>query len=163
MKKVIDACLISKNIGIEILNMLKFRDGIEQIILFDTLRKDIDNVSDDLNKIMLKIKDEESARVLSEIINEKWKETVKSYVIPTKKCYLVEIISVKTDKGKAIEKVLKMENIADNDVYTIGDGVNDVEMILKYNGYGMKNSEEVIYKVTSKFCNTVSELIENIK
>ncbi len=56
-----------------------------------------------------------------------------------------------------------MENIADNDVYTIGDGVNDVEMILKYNGYGMKNSSQVIYKVTSKFCNTVSELIENIK
>ncbi len=73
------------------------------------------------------------------------------------------IISVKTDKGKAIEKVLKMENIADNDVYAIGDGVNDVEMILKYNGYGMKNSSQVIYKVTNKLCNTVSELIENIK
>ncbi len=161
-EKVIDVCLIPKNIGVEILDMLKFKDCLEQIILFDTMRKDIVNVSDDLTKIMLKMKYEKSARVLSEIINEKWKETVKSYVIPTKKCYLVEIISVKTDKGKAIEKVLKIENIADNNVYTIGDGANDVEMILKYNGYGMKNSSQVIYKVTNKFCNTVSELIESL-
>ena len=57
---------------------------------------------------------------------------------------------------------MKIENISDSDVYPIGDGANDVEMILKYNGYGMKNSEEVIYNATSKLCNTVAELIEQI-
>ena len=111
---------------------------------------------------MLEMKDEKSARDLSEVINENWKETVKSYVIITKKYYLVEIISIKTDKGKAIEKILKIENISDTDVYPIGDGANDVEMILKYNGYGMKNSEEIIYKITNKLCNNVAELIEKL-
>ena len=108
------------------------------------------------------MKDEKSARVLSEMINEKWKETVKSYVIKTKKYYLVEIISIKTDKGKAIEKILKIENIADNHVYPIGDGANDVEMIIKYKGYGMKHSEEDVYRATNKLCNTVAELIETL-
>ena len=161
-EKVIDACLISKNIGTEILDSVKTREDIERIILFDTLKKDIDEVTDELTKIMLEMKDNKSARILSEIINKKWKETVKSYVISTKKYNLVEVISVKTDKGKAIEKVLEIENIADNDVYPIGDGANDVEMILKYNGYGMKNSEDVVYKVTNKLCDTVAELIENL-
>lgn len=161
-EKVIDACLISKNIGTEILDSVKTREDIERIILFDTVKKDIDEVTDELTKIMLEMKDNKSARILSEIINKKWKETVKSYVISTKKYNLVEVISVKTDKGKAIEKVLEIENIADNDVYPIGDGANDVEMILKYNGYGMKNSEDVVYKVTNKLCDTVAELIENL-
>ena len=35
-------------------------------------------------------------------------------------------------------------------------------MILKYNGYGMKKSEEVVYKATNKLCNTVAELIETL-
>ncbi len=159
---VIDACLIPKNIGIEILDVVKSREGLERIILFDTMKKDIEDVSNELTKIMLEMKDEESASVLSKIINENWKETVKSYVISTEKYYLVEIISIKTDKGTAIEKILEIENVDDNDVYPIGDGANDVEMILKYNGYGMKKSEEVIYKATNKLCNTVAELIESL-
>lgn len=126
------------------------------------MKKDIADVSDELTKIMLEMKDEKSARGLSETINENWKETVKSYVITTKKYNLVEIISIKMDKGKAIEKILKLENISDNDGYPIGDGVNDVEMILKYNSYGMKNSEEVVYKATNKLCNTVAKLIETL-
>ncbi len=161
-EKVIDACLISKNVGIEILDSVKPRKDIKRIVLFDTMKKDIDEVTDELTKIMLEMKDDKSARIVSEIINKKWKETVKSYVISTKKYYLVEVISIKTDKGKAIEKVLEIENIADNDVYPIGDGANDVEMILKYNGYGMKNSEDVVYKVTNKLCDTVAELIESL-
>ena len=159
---VIDACLIPKNIGVEILDTVKSNENLEQIILFDTMKKDIKDISDELTKIMLEMKDEKSARDLSEVINENWKETVKSYVIITKKYYLVEIISIKTDKGKAIEKILKIENISDTDVYPIGDGANDVEMILKYNGYGMKKSEEVVYKATNKLCNTVAELIETL-
>lgn len=161
-KNVIDACLIPKNIGIEILDTVKSNENLDHIILFDTMKKGIEDVSDELTKIMLEMKDEESARALSKIINKTWKEIVKSYVITTKKYYLVEIISIKTDKGKAIEKILKIENIPVNDVYPIGDGANDVEMISKYNGYGMKNSEEVVYKATNKLCNTVAELIETL-
>lgn len=161
-KKVIDACLIPKGLAIEILNTVKSDENIEQVTLFDTMKQDIKKVSDGLTKIMLKMKDESSARELSDIINSKFKKYVKSYVIVTKKYYLVEIISIKTDKGKAIEKILEIESVDDKNVYPIGDGVNDVEMILKYNGYGMKNSEDVVYRATNKLCNTVAELIETL-
>lgn len=161
-EKVIDACLIPKNIGIEILDTVKSNENIERIILFDIMRKDIKDVSDELTKIMLEMKDEESARFLSKTINKNYKEIVKSYVITTKRNYLVEIISINTDKGKAIEKILEIENIDNNNVYPIGDGDNDVEMILKYNGYGMKHSEQSVYKATNKLCNNVAELIEKL-
>ena len=161
-EKVIDACLIPKNIGIEILEAVKSKENIERIILFDMMKRDIEDVSNELTKIMLMMKEEKAARILSQMINENWKETVKSYVITTEEYYLVEIISIKTDKGQAIEKILKIENISDNEVYPIGDGSNDLEMILKYNGYGMKISEEAVYKATNKLCNSVAELIETL-
>lgn len=125
-EKVIDACLIPKNIGIEILEAVESKENIERIILFDMMKRDIEDVSNELTKIMLMMKKEKAARILSQMINENWKETVKSYVITTEEYYLVEIISIKTDKGQAIEKILKIENISDNDVYPIGDGSNDV-------------------------------------
>lgn len=92
-EKVIDACLIPKNIGIEILDTIKSNENLERITLFDTLRKYIKSVSNELTKIMLEMKDKKSAIVLSKIINENWKEIVKSYVITSKRYYLVEIIS----------------------------------------------------------------------
>lgn len=159
-EKTIEACFIPQNIGIKIFNEVKLDSNVEKITLFDTLRQDIEEISDELTKIMLEMKNESSARELSNKINMKYKNYVKSYVIVTKKYSLVEIISIKTDKGKAIEKILELENINDKNVYPIGDGSNDVEMILKYNGYGMKNSEDIIYKVTNKLCNNVAELIE---
>ena len=161
-EKVIDACLIPQKVGIQILAELKSSEAVEHIILFDTMKNDIVEDTNELTKIMVEMKDEKSARFLSEMINEKWKKAVKSYVIVTKKYCLVEIISVKTNKGKAIEKILEIEHIPSNAVYPIGDGANDVEMILKYHGYGMKNSEEIIYKATNKLCNAVYELIEKL-
>lgn len=74
-----------KNIGIWILDIVKSNENLEHIILFDTMKKDIKDVPDELTKIMLEMKDEKSARVLSETIDENWKEIVKSYVITTKK------------------------------------------------------------------------------
>lgn len=161
-EQVIDACLIPKNLVLEILETLKSNNNILKVVLFDIMKKDIKIVSSKLTKIVLEMKDILSAKQISNYINMQYKDNVKSYVISTKKYNLVEIISIKTDKGKAIEKILELENIEDNMVYPIGDGSNDVEMIVKYNGYGMKNSEEVIYKATNKICNTVAELIERI-
>ena len=161
-EKVMNACTISKKIALEILDCIKSNKNIEKIILFDTM-KDIKEVSNQLTKILVEMKNKEVANYLSEKINAQYKEYVKSYVIVTTKYCLVEIISIKTDKGKAIEKILELEHIDDNNnVYPIGDGVNDVEMIVKYNGYGMTKSDESVYKVTNKLCNTVAELIERI-
>lgn len=161
-KKVIDACLIPKSIVNKVLELVKTKDEINRIILFDAKRKDISKSSENFTKIMLKTKDKLFADELCKYLNNKFNKNIKSYVIVTKKCYLIEIISIKTDKGKAIEKILENESIDEKDVFTIGDGVNDVEMILKYNGYGITSSDDIIYKTTDKFCNTVSELIYNI-
>lgn len=161
-EEVITASFIPKSISTQIFTLAQEHDSIDQIILFDTKEKDVKKITDKLTKIMLKTEEQSVARNLSNKINIQYQNDVKSYVIASKKNYLVEIISIKTDKGKAIKKILEIENIKVEDVFTIGDGANDVEMILKYNGYGMQKSEEIIYKTTNKLCSTVAELIETL-
>lgn len=160
-KDVISSCLISKNIVLELLQLIT-KHHVEKIILFDIFNKDIKNVSNEITKIMLEIDTKDLAINLSDKINYEYKDSVKSYVIKCKDIYLLEIISVNTDKSQAIEKVLELENIPDEFVYPIGDGINDVEMILKYDGFGMKKSSDIIYKTTNKLCHNVAQLIDLI-
>lgn len=74
----------------------------------------------------------------------------------------LEIISSKASKLIAIDKILKLENINNNHVYTIGDGNSDIEMIKKYNGYAMKSSVSELKKHCIKEVGSVSELIKDL-
>jgi len=47
----------------------------------------------------------------------------------------INIINKGVSKVTGIEYIKKLINVEDNDIYTIGDNVNDLEMISKYNGY----------------------------
>ena len=76
----------------------------------------------------------------------------------------VEIISNKTCKSYAIEEIAQIENINQEEIFTIGDGYSDIEMIKNYNGYCMEESVPELLKICSwKIIKSVSELIEKIQ
>ncbi len=74
----------------------------------------------------------------------------------------IEIISSKASKLIAIEKVLNEEGVKPSNVYAIGDGHSDIEMIKKYNGYAMKNSVPELKKYCIKEVDSISNLIEDL-
>lgn len=74
----------------------------------------------------------------------------------------IEIISKKASKLIAIEMIRKLENVDKNNVYTIGDGNSDVEMIKTYKGYSVKNAIKELKKVSIKTVESVSELISEV-
>jgi hypothetical protein len=47
-------------------------------------------------------------------------------------------------------------------MFTIEDGPNYIEMIKKYNGYGMADSEQCVLDIADKLYDNVYNLIENI-
>jgi hydroxymethylpyrimidine pyrophosphatase-like HAD family hydrolase len=94
-------------------------------------------------------------------INTKYKKYVNTYLVANK-YKSVEIIPSTTDKSEAINIILDIEKIKDENVYTIGDASNDKEMISKYNGYGMANSEDCIIKIAKRLYNNVHDLIKDI-
>lgn len=75
---------------------------------------------------------------------------------------LIEIISSKASKIKAINKIIKLENLGKVNVYTIDDGYNDIEMIKEFNGFAIKNSVDALKKDSKKQVDSVYELIKEI-
>ena len=74
----------------------------------------------------------------------------------------VEIISNETNKSNAINLLINKLNLLKEDVYTIGDGYSDIEMIKNFNGYAMVNSIEELNQVALKKYRSVSDLINEI-
>lgn len=123
------------------------------------------NVLDDTNinsleitKICVRYFSDEEALKMSDYINQKYSNFVNAYFINN--CG-IEIISHKINKAIAINLIKEKHHNID-DVYTIGDGYNDIDMIKAFKGYAMKNGIDELKKCAIKEYESVFYLIEDI-
>jgi len=113
----------------------------------------------DLTKIYAKY-EKDKAEQINSLINKKYSEFVNCYLVSGN---AVEIISNKTCKSNAIEEIAQIEKVNRENIFTIGDGYSDIEMIKSYNGYCMEESVQELLKICNgKIVKSVSELIEKI-
>ena len=113
----------------------------------------------DLTKIHAKY-EKNKAEQINSLINKKYSEFVNCYLVSGN---AVEIISNKTSKSNAIEEIVQIEKVNRENIFTIGDGYSDIEMIKNYNGYCMEKSVQELLKICNgKMVKSVSELIEKI-
>ena len=112
-----------------------------------------------LTKINVKYDTQEEAMEKVSIINKKFGEFVNAYYVNNNS---MEIISRKTNKAKAIYKIIDKTEVNKNNVFTIGDGYSDIEMIREFNGYCMKESVEELKKLSIKEFSSVSILVEEL-
>ena len=113
----------------------------------------------DLTKIYAKY-EKDKAEQINSLINKKYSEFVNCYLVSGN---AVEIISNKTCKSYAIEEIAQIEKVNRENIFTIGDGYSDIEMIKNYNGYCMEESVQELLKICNgKIVKSVSELIEKI-
>ena len=66
----------------------------------------------------------------------------------------------KINKAVAIKKILELENT--DEVYVIGNGSSDIEMIEEFNGCAVKGSIDEVLKISKKVYSSVAELVEVI-
>ncbi len=64
---------------------------------------------------------------VNDIINNKYSKYVISYYVTSNS---IEIISSRTNKSNAIRLLTEKLNIDTSNVYSIGDGYSDVEMVI---------------------------------
>lgn len=118
-----------------------------------------DDILDKTVKINVVFNNRQDANSFKDKILKKYSNLVNCYLMYD---VLIEITSIKASKIKAINKIMKLENIDKADVYTIGDGYNDIEMIKEFNGYAIKNAVDELNKVAKNKIDSVYELIEEI-
>lgn len=123
------------------------------------LESSIEFKHNDLTKINVRYNSKEVAMDINKIINSKYSDYINSYHINENS---LEIISNETNKSKAINLLLDKLNISKENVYTIGDGYSDIEMIKDFNGYAMVNSVDELRQVAIKEYKSVSDLIDKI-
>lgn len=119
----------------------------------------LDFDSRNLTKINIRYNSKEEAMQINEIINKKYSKYVNSYYVPNNS---IEIISSKTNKSNAINILLNHLNLNKKEVYVIGDGYSDIEMIKDFSGYAMQNCVEELKEMAKKQYNSVSELIKEL-
>lgn len=155
---VIDSVFIEDSIVPSIKNDLRLETSISNFCcsLFDS-RVGFDHKN--LTKIDVKYSTKEEAWAVNEEINKKYGDQVISYFLTSN---AIEIISNKTNKSHAIGVLADMLNIAKENVYTIGDGYSDMEMIRDFNGYRMEDSVDGLKEMTSRSVASVSELVKKL-
>mgnify|MGYP005802047141 FL=1 len=157
--EIIKVFTLDKELVDSILEYANNKD-IYDVILISAFDK---NVTDTLNivKIMLKLYNYDKALEVKNYIDKSY-PNIGSYLARDEEHYLVEVVSCKASKSFMIEKILDKEKIVKKNVYTIGDGINDIDMIRDYNGYRVRNSCKELVSVTDRVIDNVSDLISRI-
>jgi HAD-superfamily hydrolase, subfamily IIB len=160
-KKVLKVYGLEKTVVEKILSEICEIHGTINYGLYSVFDKVEITDCDDIMKVIIKFNTMDMAEKVSDFVNNNF-PLVKSYALNDIEFKLVEIVSSKADKSKAIKDILVYEKIRKKDVFTIGDSHNDVEMIKEYNGWGMKNSKKCVLNVTNRLHENVYNLIDEI-
>lgn len=157
-----DNIIYNFTIDNEIISKIKDEISIEKSIrLFccSALESRVDINHKDLTKIHIKYHTKEEAMEINKILNNRYSQYINSYYVTGDS---IEIISSKTNKSNAIRLLTQKFKIDDKNIYTVGDGFSDIEMVKDFNGYCMEESVEELKKVAIKEYKSVSELITEV-
>ena len=142
--KKIYKMLINKSSNLELLNLnhLKGNDLNINIMSIYSLN---DNV--------------EKAENLKNYLNDEFGEYITAY----RNKYFVDVVFKGCSKATGIEKVCKNFNLADNNVYVIGDSWNDLSMFERYdNSYTFTYAEKTLQKKANKVIDSFHYCIDDI-
>lgn len=158
---------IATDISSKIIEYLKTKENIE-ISFYDDEDK-VEYHNQELLKVRIKTFDHELAQIIEDEINSIFKDDVKAHSTFPGMYYdnidfvLVDIVSKNAGKENTIKKLLDILNIEKEQVVTIGDGRNDIEMIKEYNGYSMETAEEDVKKSARKIFESIADALEYLK
>ena len=74
----------------------------------------------------------------------------------------VNINNKKNDKKQALLRLSKLIKISPNKIYTIGDSINDYEMLEYFNGAVVANHNDILNKLNLPKYNSVADYIEEL-
>ena len=159
-KNLLKACLLDYDISKKIMDEVLLTKKEYKLC---TPYGEIETIEEkNITKIALNFINLQEAFDFTSKINKAFGENVNAYTMIFKEINIVEIISSTTDKNEAIKYLVNKENISKENVYTIGDGYNDISMIQNFNGYCMKNSVDELLQKCEKRVDSVADLIDKV-
>ena len=167
-KRIINTCYIEKDVVngiIEEINTKKDSDMFSSYngeLKICNIWTENSNSNDDVTKIALKFKDIEQAKKFTEYIKQKYNHKINAYTMIFSEINIVEIISYNASKNDAAKVLADSEKMDKANIYTVGDGYNDIEMINNFNGYCMNNSVDELLHRCNNHIASISELLKEL-
>ncbi len=158
---------ITADISNRIVDYLKTKDNIEIFFYGDDDK--VEYKGQDLLKLRIRTTDYKLAQTIESEINSIFKDDVKAHSDFPSMYYsdidfvIIDVVSKNAGKENAIKRLLDILNIEKEQVVTIGDGRNDIEMIKEYNGYSMETAKDEVKKSASKIFKSVADALEYLK
>ena len=150
--------ILDKNLLTKLIPYLKLDNAINYYYCTPKEKtKELNNK--EITKIYIKYNNKEEKDKVITTIKETFKNKLNIYYLSNN---AIEITSSNVNKKKAIYKVLDIVKIDKQNVYTIGDGQSDIEMIKEFNGYTMVNGIKELKEYSIKELNSVSELLKEL-
>jgi len=148
---------IPYNTGVKIIEYLNSYNIMDKTYI-DTGFDYTKDVNGDFNGIIIRAFDKENSQILLNNIINNFND-IHGYISDN----WINIIEKSVNKSSGIEVLCKMNNYNKNIIYSIGDTINDIPMIKKYNGVCMANSTSDLKEICQKSFNSVREYIEYIE
>ena len=158
-----DNIIFNEEITNEILDNLKSDlriEDSERNFCRSMLESRVDLEHRDLTKIHVKYSDLEYSNEIQKKLKEKYNSFLNVYWVSGNS---LEIISKKINKSKAIKLLSEKIKIRQEEIYTIGDGYSDIEMVKDYNGYAIKEAVKELKEVAIDEIESVSDLIKKFE
>lgn len=109
-----------------------------------------------INSISTRFSEEEPASRFAQIINNDFKLNAFANK------FSVDVAPVGISKATAVSKLGNHIEVDYDAIHTIGDSLNDLEMIQEYNGYCVKVSHPKVVEVSKKMYEDVAACIEDL-
>ncbi len=152
---ILDSTYLDKKDVLEIIKIIE-EENLKYI--FDTGINYLNNMDIDLSKLACIYIDKTSTKDFIKTKNKVDENTnTYNYISPN----WINIVNKKVNKLVSLKKLLKIINQEDN-IYTIGDAINDIDMIKEFSGAIMKVHESVLYNLSNKQYSTVSDYIKEL-
>ena len=153
--KVIRSEYINESTIDKLKNIIDF-DNINYFATSDTESR-VNINHGNISKINISMKDNLVAKKAVDYINSIFSD-IKAYILFHKNQF--EIISTKANKCEALKHIGYLEKINSSNIYTVGDGYTDIEMVKYYKGFAIKNSLDDLVKVAVSVVDSVSDIID---
>lgn len=149
---------IPKQTAIDILDILNKSKFVSEPGIYTGF--DItNNIDGDVNGIYAKFSNRKEASKLLDIIRQKH-DNIDAYL----SIEWINIIEKEVSKGRSIKYLADKLGIDGNNVYTIGDGINDLSMSdYNFNSYAMEVGIDKLKKVTKGTYHALYQLVEDIR
>ena len=135
-------------------------DKAEKIFACSLKESRLNINNDNLTKIHIKYSSKEFALEIYNLITNKYSQFLNFFLVSDRTA--IEVVSNLANKKNAILKVMKLENVTKENIYTVGDGDTDYEMLCYFNGHIMENASHKLQSLDLPKIKSVSELIETI-